>query len=308
MLLIQRIVSLFILILFLVACNSGSQAPTSNSIDSSQTEVTKTETVEQGFQVVMVQSEIVVGMGRFAIGILDSEDMFVKNANIELTFYDLSDRTNPTLYKTIPAIYREAPDNLAAIYTVEIDFPKAGNWGVIVAGETLQGKSLDERVSFEVAANSPALAVGKKAPLTKSLTLEDVNADLKRLTSAQKPNADFYRLSIDQALSNGKPTIVLFSTPGFCESRICGPDYEILGKVYPSYKDKINFIHVEVYKDIPNPNLSKPQLADALVDWGLQTEPWTYILDKNGVVMWRAEGLITVDELTIIFDSLLKVG
>ncbi len=128
------------------------------------------------------------------------------------------------------------------------------------------------------------------------------------MTSASKPNPDFYRLSLDQALTSGKPTLVLFSTPAFCSSRLCGPVYDVMNQVYPAYADQVNVVHVEVYKDLPNPNLAKPQIADAMIAWGLSTEPWTYLLDKNGVVVWRAEGLVTGDEVKIAIDALLKAA
>jgi thiol-disulfide isomerase/thioredoxin len=161
-------------------------------------------------------------------------------------------------------------------------------------------------VAIDVTANGTEAAVGQKPPAAKSPTIKDANGDLKKLTSAPTPNPAFYQLSLDQAMSSGKPTLVQFSTPAFCTSRFCGPAYDMMNQVYPNYADKINFVHVEVYKDLPNPNLSKPQYADALLAWGLKTEPWTYLLDKNGVVVWRVEGLVTADEIKAAVDKVLK--
>jgi hypothetical protein len=175
---------------------------------------------------------------------------------------------------------------------------------VSIIGTTADGKPIDQKVGFVVLAKSTELQVGSKAPLVKSPTLTSVGGDLRKLTSAPKPNEAFYRLSVDEAISSGKLTLVLFSTPGFCTSRLCGPDYEVIDQLYPTFADRVNFVHVEVYKDLPNPNLSKPQYADALLGWGLRTEPWTYIV-KHGTVVWRAEGLITVDELKPVLDDLL---
>jgi hypothetical protein len=259
-----------------------------------------------GFQVVMVQSVITVGPNRFAIGLLNG-DTFVKNAKLTMTLYDLTGSTQKEV-GAFPATYREGPDGLTGIYTVEVTFPSAGSWGVGIKGTTADGKPIDQKVGFDVVAGSTELAVGQKAPAAKSPTLDSVGGDLKRLTSSTKPNPDFYRLSLDQAVSNGKPSVVQFSTPSFCSSRLCGPAYDVMNAVYPAYADKLNFVHVEVYKDLPNPNLSKPQYADSMLAWGLNTEPWTYLLDKKGVVVWRVEGLITSDELKTAIDNLLKAG
>src|SRR6476660_8778066 len=58
-----------------------------------------------GYQVVMIQSVISVGPGRFAIGILNG-DTFVKNAKLMLTFYNLAGKMQQEM-GTFPAIYRE---------------------------------------------------------------------------------------------------------------------------------------------------------------------------------------------------------
>jgi thiol-disulfide isomerase/thioredoxin len=299
----KNLVRFSILIFLVSACNT---APAPTALPTAQPNQVSQQSPggAAGMQVVMVQSVITVGPNRFAIGLLDG-DKFVKNAKVTLTFYDLSDG-QPKQVGTIPAAYREAPDGFAAMYTVETTFPEAGSWGVAVSGTTSDGQPIDQKVGFDVVSSSPELAVGKKAPAAKTPTLDSVGGDLKELTSAPKPNPAFYRLSLDQALASGKPTLVQFSTPAFCTSRLCGPVYDVIDKVYSAYADKVNFVHIEVYKDLPNPNLSKPQIADAMIAWGLKTEPWTYLLDKNGVVVWRVEGLITTDELQTALDALLK--
>lgn len=292
------------LIVILSACDT-TPAPTAipTAMPNQISQQTPGAAPVAGIQIVLVQSVITVGQNRFAIGLLDG-DSFVKNARLNMTFFDLTSGTKEV--GTIPAVYRESPDGVAGMYAVEMDFPRAGSWGVAVRGTTGDGKPIDQRASFEVVTSSSELAVGQKAPAAKSRTLIEVGGDMKRITSASKPNAAFYQISLDQALVSGKPTLVQFSTPAFCTSRLCGPAYDVLQALYPTYSDKLNFIHIEVYTDLPNPNLSKPQLAEAMGIWGLKTEPWTYLIDKYGVVAWRAEGLVTADEVSAAIDRLLK--
>jgi thiol-disulfide isomerase/thioredoxin len=300
---LKNLIRFSTLILLMVACNA---APSPTALPTAQPNQVGQQSPggSAGMQVVMVQSVITIGPNRFAIGLLDG-DRFVKNAKVTLTFYDLNGGQQKQV-GTVPATYREAPDGFAAMYTAEMTFPEAGAWGVSVSGMTSDGQPIDQKVGFDVVSGSPELAVGKKAPSARTPTVDSVGGDLKKLSSAPKPNPAFYRLSLDQALTSGKPTLVQFSTPAFCTSRLCGPVYDVIDKVYPSYAEKVNFVHVEVYKDLPNPNLSKPQIADAMTAWGLKTEPWTYLLDKNGVVVWRVEGLVTTDELQAALDVLLK--
>jgi thiol-disulfide isomerase/thioredoxin len=292
-----------ILIVMLSACNTSAPTAIPTAMPNQISKQTPGAGPVAGIQIVLVQSVITVGQNRFAIGLLDG-DSFVKNARLDMTFFNLVNGAKEA--GTVGASYRESPDGAAGMYTVEMNFPNAGSWGVAVKGTGSDGKPIDQRASFEVVASSSELAVGQKAPAAKSPTLIEVGGDLKRITSASKPNAAFYQISLDKAIASGKPTLVQFSTPAFCTSRLCGPAYDMLQAVYPGYGDKLNIIHVEVYTDLPNPNLSKPQIAAAMGVWGLKTEPWTYLLDKNGVVVWRAEGLVTADEASAEIDRLLK--
>jgi hypothetical protein len=120
---------------------------------------------------------------------------------------------------------------------------------------------------------------------------------LSHLTSAPSPNPAFYQLSLDQALANGKATVLLFATPAFCQTRFCGPDYEIISGLQAHYGEAINFIHVEIYTGLPNPASNNWEIAPAMAAFGLTTEPWVYILDQSGTVTYRVEGMFSADEI-----------
>ena len=38
-------------------------------------------------------------------------------------------------------------------------------------------------------------------------------------------------------------------------------------------------------------------LAPAVEEWGLPTEPWVFVVDANGIVAGRYEGVVTPEEL-----------
>ncbi|HLY27345.1 MAG TPA: hypothetical protein VKQ72_13465 [Aggregatilineales bacterium] len=251
-----------------------------------------------GMQVVLVQSVISVGPNRFAIALLNGNN-FLRGGDLIFTFYNLAQQTGNTLKAamSLPAIYRDAPQSLAGIFTANVTFPSAGSWGLGVSGKGPDGKAIDQQVGFDVTASSAIPAVGQKAPPVQSPTLDSAGGDIKKLSSSPTPNPAFYQQSIASALGSGKPLVVQFSTPAFCTSRLCGPSYDVLNAVYPTYAERVNFIHVEVYQDLPNPDLQHPHYAPAMLAWGMTTEPWTYVIDQSGVVSWRAEGLITTDEL-----------
>ena len=63
------------------------------------------------------------------------------------------------------------------------------------------------------------------------------------------------------------------------------------------HNDTLNFVHVEVYTGLPNPAETDWQLDPAMTAFGLQTEPWLFLIDKTGTITYRVEGLFTEDEI-----------
>ena len=57
--------------------------------------------------------------------------------------------------------------------------------------------------------------------------------------------------------------------------------------------DDVRFIHVEVYED----NDPTKGYNQWMREWGLQTEPWTFVVGANGKIASRFEGLVSVHEL-----------
>ena len=141
------------------------------------------------------------------------------------------------------------------------------------------------RIGFEVLAQDPSPGIGDDAPLSKTLTLKDVNGDRSKISSASYDDSALHRISIADAVTNGKPTVILFATPAFCTSHVCGPSHQVVMSLAENYGDKVNFIHVEVYKEFQN---FTP--ADAMIEWRLQTEPWLFFVDKNGKIVDKYRG------------------
>jgi hypothetical protein len=129
-------------------------------------------------------------------------------------------------------------------------------------------------------------------------TARDVD-DLSRITTDNPPDPDLYQLSIHEALEAGKPLVVVFATPAFCVSATCGPQVEMVSQVKERHLGEANFIHVEVFE---NPHLiqgGRPTggLAPAVEEWGLLTEPWTFVIDREGKVHAKFEQFTPAEEI-----------
>ena len=100
--------------------------------------------------------------------------------------------------------------------------------------------------------------------------------------------------TIADTIAAGKPALVLFAVPGYCTSRLCGPEIEIMRKLYPQWNSKVEFIHVEFYK---NPAAASKVVSDTVAEWGLRSEPWFFVIGKDGKITDRFEGPTTQAEL-----------
>ena len=75
---------------------------------------------------------------------------------------------------------------------------------------------------------------------------------------------------------------------------------DIEARLKAEFGDRMTFIHQEVYKD----NVVEKGLRQPLVDFGLQTEPWLFVIDKSGRVAARLEGSFGVRA----FQSAIEAG
>jgi hypothetical protein len=91
--------------------------------------------------------------------------------------------------------------------------------------------------------------------------------------------------------------LLLFATPAFCQTRFCGPAYETVSELQNQYGDQVNFIHIEVFTGLPNPEESGFKLAPSVEVFGLESEPWAFLIDEGGTVVYRVEGLFSSEEL-----------
>jgi hypothetical protein len=254
-------------------------------------------------QVVLLPSELAVGQNRMAVGLLDANDQMIAEAEVHFHYFDLTDPTEPQLEQEADATQVQSPDGLTTIFTQERSFDRAGEWGLEVQAQLADGQTAVQRIKFNVAAESTSLLPGAAAPRVPTPTLADVAGDFSRITTAWEPNPALYRLSLNEALGNGKPTVLLLATPAFCQTRFCGPAYETISTLADQVGDAVNVLHVEVYAGLPDPAQTDWQLAPIMDAFGLATEPWVYVMDAEGTVVYRAEGVFTLDEITATIDA-----
>lgn len=269
-----------------------------------------------------VSSELVVGTNRFMVGLMDQEEnrpvlgaqlhfRFFKLEGTERVLKDEMDATPIRITRTYTHIHEdgtvethEAGDIGVYVATVEFDSP--GDWAVEVSG-SIDGQEMEPVApTFTVLEEGFSPAVGEPAPRTAQPTLSDV-ADITELCTDDAPNPEMHDMTIAQAVTSGRPTVIVFATPAFCVSQICGPTKEAVDDLFVDYKDRVNFVHVEPY------DLEKARSGEALEplpflwdEWGLRSEPWVFLVDSEGNVAAKFEAIVTREELEEALVPLLS--
>ncbi len=255
------------------------------------------EEINSTLNVVLVPSEMVVGPSRFAVALFDEGGNLVMDADVHFHYYDLTDRDKPVLESEADADRIAAPDGVTVIFAHDREFNRAGDWGLEVEARSPGGGAAFERIGFRVAEDTPSLGPGEAAAVVDTPTLEDVDGDLSRLTTAESPDPELHRLSLAEALDNDRPTLLLVATPAFCETRFCGPVYDIASDVHASYADRVNFVYVEAFDRQADSLTTGFQPAPIMQDFGLESEPWLFFIDPAGTIVYRLEGFWTAAEV-----------
>jgi len=109
-----------------------------------------------------------------------------------------------------------------------------------------------------------------------------------------------HEFSIADAIDQKKPLVIVFGSPGFCVTQTCAPEVEEVQKLKAKVGEKANFIHIEIWKD---PLKREPY--STVTEWGLPTDPWVFLVDRNGMVADKFEGPAPLGELEASLAKLL---
>jgi len=185
-----------------------------------------------------------------------------------------------------------ASAGVGSIFVTHVRLPHAGRYWLLVS--PTGGQPNTALANLVVAKKPSAPAVGARAISTDTPTLASTGGKLALLTTATHPDPRLYRISVAQALARHEPFVVTFATPKFCQSRTCGPVVDVVDAVAKKLsKTPVRFIHVEIYKD-NDPAKGVNRWVDA---WHLPNEPFTFLVDRGGIVRAKLSGAFSVGEL-----------
>ncbi len=181
-----------------------------------------------------------------------------------------------------------------AYFPLRTRFDTEGQWRIVA--DTDLG-STELTVNAKQASLLPA--VPGAGDLMPSLVTPTLDApDGVDPVCTDETTCPLHTVSLDRALASGRPTVVLVSTPMYCQVAICGPVLDLLLDQATARAAQADFLHVEVYRRPPDLDL-----APAVESLGLTYEPALFVVGADGVVRDRLDFTYDGDELAEVLDA-----
>jgi hypothetical protein len=274
-----------------------------------------------GLQPLITTSELVVGQNRFAFGLLKANKL-LEDADVTLRVYSI-DGSEAQLTAESNAPYRAIEKlkqqrsvhrhsdgtehvhgdefGVRGHYVAQVSFARAGTWGIEILAQQKDGSHDVARTGVTVLDTPQTPAIGSPAPRSRNLIASDVK-DLRQIDTSPRPDPRLHQIRIADAIEQRKPQIIVFATPQFCTSRMCGPVVDIVRTLLPTYGKRIAFTHQEIWLDF-----AEKKVFPTVEEWRLYTEPWIFVVDGLGIIRAKFEGLVTARELEAALEQALKV-
>lgn len=185
-------------------------------------------------------------------------------------------------------------DLAKAVYVSGVSFPRRGKH-VVIALARLDGRVVRSSLGTidvgKFTRRGPP-DVGDRAISIHTPTRADVGGDMERIDTRIPPAPQLHDVDFADVLGK-RPAVIVFATPQLCESRVCGPVVDVAAQVEAEYGDRVEFVHMEIYRNNRVQDGYRPQF----LAWRLPSEPWTFVVDRSGRVAARFESAVSVGEL-----------
>jgi hypothetical protein len=81
----------------------------------------------------------------------------------------------------------------------------------------------------------------------------------------------------------------------------------VVGELAAEYGDRARFVHIDIYEnpDEIRGDLSRAVRTPILEEWGITTDEWTFVIDREGRVAARFESFASKSELARALDEVL---
>lgn len=246
----------------------------------------------QTLNVVSASFETLSGSDRrYAFGVATKDNQPLEDAELQVRVRDMD---GTELAGPFSATFVEHSGPLG-LYLTHIDVADPGRFLV----EVSDGQRIGE-VAINVVdpGNSVLPTPGDEAIVTATPTAQEPMG-MEELCTLQPDDCGMHEVSLDEALAAGRPVMLLFATPAYCQTAMCGPAVEMLDEVRTDGDwGDVAFVHVEIFAD------AGQTLSPPVQEWDLPTEPWLFAVGGDGVIVERMDGIMVADELRALAGEL----
>lgn len=245
---------------------------------------------------VIATYEVLIGGPRqvlFGLRTLDN----VEVPEAEVTVFLRDEAGDEMLAGPLQTEYVVAPGTQLGLYRVEVEFDEPGTPELVaVEGDRYGATAL--RVVTPESSQAPVPGTAATAVATPTDTEK---AGYERICT-QDPPCGMHEVSLDEAVDGGRPVMLVFATPEFCQTAVCGPVVETADKVRTGGQwGDTAWIHVEIYSKVSG---GQRVLGEPVKQWNLPTEPWLFSIDSSGKIADRLDGPMVEDDVARLATSI----
>jgi hypothetical protein len=202
-------------------------------------------------------------------------------------------------YTEVPGQWVWSIEGVRGYYVAYVDFDQPGTYEATI--QPAEG-SKTPPTTFEVLDVVGVPEIGQLPPASITKTYPDT--PLAELSSDPDPNPAFHEKTVADVIGSGKPGLIVFASPAFCQTAVCGPTLDIVEKVAAAHPD-LQIVHVEVYDNLDAAGVNDLRVVPAVDEWGFASEPWVYVLDSGGRVAARFEGAVAPEEIEDVLSFVM---
>lgn len=261
---------------------------------------------------IIISSEITKGPNRWLFTLTDRANNLIAapDVPVHLEFFDVAAAPDTVAFEA-DSRFLWAIEGERGLYAADIEFPAAGRWGTRFTATMPDGSGKTVRADYDVLESGGTPAIGEAAPSVDTPTLADVGNDPAKVSSDKAPERRFYETSVADALAARAPFVLVFATPAFCRTAVCGPTLDVVKGVAADYPE-LTFINVEPYRMAFADGRLQPELsADGQLQtaawtdaYSLPSEPWVFVVDGAGKVVAKFETILSPDEVRAALDAI----
>lgn len=190
---------------------------------------------------------------------------------------------------------RHAEGTPIGYYPLFATFDEPGIWGLTT---TIDGEPSTQ--NFQVQRPDQVRLVQPGSPMVPVATPTVADAAGVTPICTRDPECPLHDRSLVDVLADGRPVVLMISTPAYCQTAVCGPVLDMLMAQVAGHPD-LAFVHAEVYADPtaagnggdPGAGGTAP-VVDA---YGLTFEPSLFVARADGTVTARLDNVFDNVEL-----------